>query len=120
MKKYLVVFVFMLSALGLFAQSQKTMVDVKVGDVFEIGKLENNSYKYIQLPRLNIIKKRGGTTHDLNLEGSVVVVTGIKTKKDGTTIVKIKRQDGTRFFRTHKIITANIDKALESGELQVK
>ncbi len=120
MKKYILLVTFVLSTLGLFAQSQKTTGDVKVGDVFEIGKLETSTYDNIQLPKLNTIKKRGGTTHDLNLEGSLVVVTGIKTKKDGTTIVKLKRQDGTRFFRTHKVITANITEALQSGELQAK
>ncbi|MFC4633456.1 hypothetical protein ACFO3O_06035 [Dokdonia ponticola] len=119
MKKYILLVALMLSTLGLFAQSEK-IADVKVGDVFEIGKLQTNTYKNIQLPKLNIIKKRGGITLDLNLEGSIVVVTGIKSKKDGTTIVKLKRQDGTRFFRTHKIITANINGALQSGELQAK
>lgn len=119
MKKYILLAALMLSTLGLFAQSEK-IADVKVGDVFEIGKLENNTYDYIQLPKLNIIKKRGGITHDLNLEGSVVVVTKVKIKKDGSTVVTLKRQDGTRFFRTHKVITANINEALQSGELQAK
>jgi hypothetical protein len=50
----------------------------------------------------------------------VVVITAVKKKKNGSVVVKIKRTDGQRFFRTHKVIKADFVNAVQAGELQVK
>ena len=51
--------------------------------------------------------------------GEKVVVTSVKEKKDGTTQIKIKRNDGGRFFGSHTVVTADYKDAINSGELQV-
>lgn len=111
--KYVIILFF---SANLLNAQMKT--DVKVGDIFEIGKPETNTYEYIGFPRANFIIKRGGIANYKRVEGERVVVTSVKQGKDGSTKVKIKRKDGHRFFGSHSVITVDFDAALESGELQ--
>ncbi|MFT5892809.1 MAG: hypothetical protein ACI9Y7_002923 [Dokdonia sp.] len=120
MKKYILVFAFAMCTLSVLAQSQTTTIDVKVGDLFEIGAPESKTYQHINLPKPHTVRKRGGIHHDTDLKGSVVIITAVKKKKDGSVLVKIKRKDGKRFFRTHKVIKADFTNAVQSGELQAK
>lgn len=91
--------------------------EVQVGDVLEVGKPETNRYKYIDFPRENFIIKKGGVANYKRAEGKKVVVTSISEKKDGTKQIKIKREDGGRFFGSHTTIKADLKDALNSGEL---
>ncbi|QCX41050.1 hypothetical protein FF125_10985 [Aureibaculum algae] len=93
--------------------------DVKEGDVLKIGKPIVKEYKHIKFPKSNFIIKRGGIVSYQNIVGSLVLVTGVKEKKDGTKIVKISRNDGGRFFGSHTVVKVDIDNALKSGELIV-
>ena len=120
MKKYILVFIFTICTLGMFAQSKTTTIDVNVGDLFEIGAPESNTYQHINLPKAHTVRKRGGMHYDENIKGSTVIITAVKKKKNGSVVVKIKRKDGQRFFRTHKVIKADFTNAVQSGELQVK
>lgn len=90
---------------------------VEVGDTFEIGRPEAPTYKHIDFPRANFIIKKGGIANYKTVEGNKVVVTAVKKAKDGTIEVKIKRTDGRRFFNTHAVVSADIQSALQSGEL---
>lgn len=119
MIKYAIALLFSVSILNAQETVNQNMTDVKVGDVFEIGKPETNTYKHINFPRANFIIKRGGIANYKRAEGEKVVVTSIKEKKDGTTQVKIKRTDGNRFFGSHTVVSADLKEALESGELEV-
>ena len=110
---------YMVSVLNAQDSINVVPTDVKVGDVFEIGQPETNKYKHIKFPKANFIVKRGGTANYKRVEGQKVVVTSIKEKKDGTTLVKIKRTDGNRFFGSHNVVTADFKQALESGELEL-
>jgi len=118
MLKYAIALLFSVSLLN--AQDNvTTQTEVNVGDVLEIGKPESNKYKHIDFPRENFIIKRGGIANYRSAHGEKVVVTAVKLKKDGTTQIKIKRNDGNRFFGSHTVVTADYKDAISSGELQV-
>ncbi len=109
-----------LGSLNLNAQDA-TFLDskeVKVGEFLVIGNPKSSIYKHIDFPRANFIIKKGGIANYKNLKGNKVIVTSVKEKKDGTIMVKIKRADGQRFFGSHVAVTANLQYALESGELR--
>ncbi|WP_282049781.1 hypothetical protein [Maribacter aquivivus] len=117
MVKYAIALLF--SASMLHAQDNtNTSSNVNVGDVFEIGVPETNKYKHIDFPRENFIIKRGGIANYRRAHGEEVVVTAVKELKDGTTQIKIKRNDGGRFFNSHTVVTADYKEAINSGELQ--
>ncbi|RPD97953.1 hypothetical protein EGM88_07240 [Aureibaculum marinum] len=116
MKKYVVAFLLTICSFSLFSQNISPD-DIKEGSEFKIGKPLVESYKHINFPKPNFIIKRGGIVNYKNIEGSSVLVTDIKEKKNGTTIAKIKRKDGKRFFGSYKVVTVDIDNALTSGEL---
>lgn len=118
MKKHMLTLVFGICTLFLFGQTQ-IKTDVKTGDVFKIGTPESTAYQHIDFPRPNIIIKRGGIANYKSVQGYKVVVTDVKTDKEGTIIIKIKPVDGKRFFGSHRVIEADYKAALESGELQV-
>ena len=118
MIKYAIALLFAVSLLNAQNTPNQETTDVQVGDVFEIGKPESNKYKHIDFPRANFIIKRGGIANYKRVEGEKVVVTSIKEKKDGTTQIKMKRNDGGRFFGSHKFVAADFNEALTSGELQ--
>jgi hypothetical protein len=117
MIKYAIALMFSVSMLNAQQNVTQEATNVKVGDTFEIGKPETNTYKHINFPRANFIIKRGGIANYKKAEGERVVVTAIKEKKDGTTQVKIKRTDGHRFFGSHAVVSVDLKEALESGEL---
>ncbi|MDC6390450.1 hypothetical protein PP182_17300 [Maribacter sp. PR1] len=119
MIKYAIALLFSVSMLNAQVTLDQKATDVQVGDVFEIGKPETNIYQHIKFPRANFIIKRGGIANYKRAEGEKVVVTSVKEKKDGTTLVKIKRTDGNRFFGSHTVVSADFKEALESGELEV-
>lgn len=121
MIKYVISLMFSVSVLQ--AQKSNSIAPqntIEVGDVFEIGQPKVNSYKYINFPRANFIIKGGGVANFDSVKGEKVVITSLKEKKNGTTEVKIKRTDGGRFFGSLTTVTANLDKALASGELEMK
>jgi len=120
MRTYILSFVLVMCTLGLFAQSKANTTDIQIGAIYEIGKPKTNMYKYINFPKPNMIIKRGGIANYKLIKGSIVVVTSVKKKKDGTTIAKIKRKDGGRFFGSHAVITTDINNALQWGELIAK
>ena len=101
----------------LFSGVMFAQEEVKVGDVFEIGQPETRTYKHIEFPRANFIIKRGGIANYKNLKGQKVVVTSIEDKNDGTVQIKLKRENGNRFFGSHTVVAANFEKALDNGEL---
>ncbi len=116
MRGYFLSFVFAMCSLGLFAQSQNTN-NVQIGAIYEIGNPSTTIYKHINFPKPNMIIKGGGVPNYKRVRGSIVIVTSVKNKKDGSVIIKIKRKDGKRFFGSHKVITADITRALQSQEL---
>ena len=119
MIKYAITLLFSVSMLNAQSTLDQEVTDVEVGDIFEIGKPEANTYEHINFPRANFIIKRGGIANYKRAEGQKVVVTSVKEKKDGTTQVKIKRTDGNRFFGSHTVVSVDYKEALASGEIEV-
>jgi len=94
------------------------MIKYAIALLFSVSAPETHAYKHINFPRANFIIKRGGIANYKRAEGYKVVVTAIKEKKDGSTQVKIKRNDGGRFFGSHTVVSADFKEAIASGELQ--
>ncbi len=90
---------------------------VKVGDIFTVGKVEMNNYKHIKFPRNNFIIKRGGIATYKNVVNKEVKITSLKEKKDGRLIATIQLTSGRYFFKSHKYIKVDLNKALTSNEL---
>jgi hypothetical protein len=119
--KQLFVFLMLVATIGVNSQDVKgeALHGVKVGDVLAIGTPDGPLYKHIDFPKPNLIIKRGGIANYKRIEGSKVVVTLIKEKKDGSLQIKIKRADGGKFFRSRNVVSVDLKKALQSGELHI-
>ncbi len=92
---------------------------VETGDVLEIAKPSESTYKYINLPRPNFLIKRGGISNFNKLNGQKIEISEIKTTKDCKIEVLVKRQDGKKFFNTLKTLSIDLDKAVEAGEVKL-
>ena len=117
MRNLLIIPIMLIFAFQVEAQNQTQ--SVTVGDVLVINQIENQDFKSLDLPKANFIIKKGGIANYKSLNGNKVEVTAIETNDAGETIVELKREDGKKFFRTHAKINANIDEALENGELSI-
>lgn len=119
MKKYLVTTVFALIA-TFSINAQKTIINVKKGDLLEIIKPSSNEFKHINFPKKNFIIKRGGIASDKLVNGEKVVVTKVTKEKDGSTTIIIKPSDGSRFYKAISSVSVAFEKAIESGEIKVQ
>ncbi len=117
MIKYVITALFSVSMLTAQTSAKVVQNEVKVGDLFEIGRPATNHYEYINFPSADVIVKKGGKANYRRVEGNQVIVTSIKEHKDGITKVTIKRADGSRFFGSHTFISADFKDAVEAGEL---
>ncbi|PKD20958.1 hypothetical protein APR41_13080 [Salegentibacter salinarum] len=115
MRNLLIIPIMLLLAFQVEAQNQTE--PVRVGDVLVINQTKNQAFKSLDLPKANFIIKKGGIANYKSLNGKRVEVTAVETNDAGETTVKLQREDGSKFFRTHTTISANIDEALENGEL---
>lgn len=121
MKQLFFTFLVVVASIGLNAQETSHLAtqEVRVGDTFQIGNSPDAAgFRHIDFPRLNFIVKRGGIANYKSVEGNKVEVTSVTEKKNGTVQVKIKRADGGRFFGSHTVVSADLNDALESGELR--
>ncbi len=114
MRKYIFMFIV---AIGTFGFAQSVNSDIAIGTVFKIGKSASTKFKHINVPKANMIIKRGGVANYKGLVGRLVVVTSIHKKKNSSTVIRFKLKNGKRFFGSHTLLRANAEKALNSGEL---
>ncbi len=115
MKKTLIIVI--LSALTISFTTRKEAQDVQVGDLFTIEAPSAREYQFIHFPKKNIIMKRGGIA-DMDLVKNVEVeVVSVTYTQDSKTLVTLKRTDGGRFFKSLFSVKAELEGALESGEL---
>ncbi|WP_430411999.1 dihydroorotase [Kordia sp.] len=106
--------------IGLFSNviyAQSSNSDIKIGTIFTIGKVVNNSYEFINFPKANFIVKKGGIANYTNVVGEKVEVTSVKENKDGSLIATIKLTSKKLFFNSHKYVTVAIDEAIKGKEL---
>ncbi len=114
MKKYAI---FAISALLFPLSSAMAQIEpIDEGAVLEIVKPEGD-FQHLKVPRKNIIIKQGGIPNVFALDGSLVVVEEVQQLGDQHKVV-IKRQDGGKFLRRYRTLTAYWPEALESGELR--
>ncbi len=97
-----------------------TQDNIKTGDVYIINEVESLNYNYIDLPRLNTLIKKGSVANYKSIVGIEVVVESVIKKDDNTTEVVLKRKDGKKFFNYLPTVSANLEKAVEKGELTFK
>jgi hypothetical protein len=116
MKKAVLCLMFLVTGISLSAQEVRN--SVSVGDLMVIQKPKGIDYMYVQFPRRNIIIKQGGIANMKNLNGQKVLITEVKGMPNGNTEVVLKRFDGRRFFGYLPSVKADLNQALEAGELK--
>lgn len=114
MKKLFFTLVFLGLCISTHAQDQP-----KIGDILEINQPYGQQYQYVKLPKPNILKKRGVVDNYKSVYGNKVVVEDIKTKKNGTTYIILKKEDGSKFFGFLSTIKASYEKSIDAGELSI-
>lgn len=117
MNKILLALVIGLFSSGAYAQSSNS--NINVGAVFTIHKVANNNYKYINFPKANLIRKKGGIANYATVIGEEVEVTSIKEQKDGSLEATIKLTSKKLFFNSHKYIRVAINEAIDEKELVI-
>ncbi|MDH5413559.1 MAG: dihydroorotase, partial [Flavobacteriaceae bacterium] len=97
--------------------SQSADSSIKIGDVFTLGEVSNNNYKYINFARPNFIIKKGGIVNYNNIIGKKVEIKSINKKKDGSLIATIELTSKKLFFNSHRYVTVDIKEAISKKEL---
>ncbi|KQC30939.1 hypothetical protein [Flagellimonas eckloniae] len=113
MKPFLFLVIFSLLIGSINAQNHQDLV--KIGDELVIGKPSGVIYKNINVTRKNFIIKRGGIANISTLENSVVTVT--KISHSDNPIITFKKSNGRKFFRVYKTLTAELNGAINTGEM---
>ncbi|WP_405247915.1 MULTISPECIES: hypothetical protein [unclassified Cellulophaga] len=114
--KTFIIFIFM-AMFTLGGHSQTT--SLQEGTVVVLANPNGEHYKHIDFPRKNFIIKRGALADFNSLVGTKLVIKEYKAISDHNQIASLIRQDGKPFFRFFSSVDANIEQAIESGELKV-
>ncbi|PWL40197.1 hypothetical protein DKG77_05070 [Flagellimonas aquimarina] len=75
------------------------------------------SYQSINVPRKNFIIKRGGIPNVSTLNNSIVTITKISGKDNP--MITFKRSNGKKFFKAYRTLTAELNTAINIGEMEV-
>lgn len=118
MKNYLLLILILNFAVS-DVYSQVSNSGIEVGDIFVIGEVPNNNYKYIDFPRSNFIIKKGGIANYNNIIGKKVKVTAITRGNRGKLVATMKLLSEKRFFNSHKYVKAFIEEAIANEELKI-
>lgn len=116
MKRTFFLMIAVFTAIGMCAQEDFSDL-VKIGDQLTISAPSSKTYKFIDVPRKNFIIKRGGIANMGSLKNLKVTVTKI-SYADNTKIT-FKRSDGRKFFKAYRTLKANLNGAINSGELEI-
>lgn len=116
MKNYVLAVFTALASLSMQSQNHPS---VTTGDLIEIGNPSDVKYKHIKLPRANFVITRNGVANYKAALGKEVVVTNVKTIKDGHTRITVKRKDGKKFFNTAPTISIHLENALAANEIKL-
>ncbi|BFP42475.1 hypothetical protein FGF1_33200 [Flavobacteriaceae bacterium GF1] len=117
--KFVIAFIFSVGLLNNQDNVDQVDINVKVGDVFEIGRPETNKYRNIDFPKANLTIKHGGMANYKRQEGEKVVVISVKERNHGSIEVKIIRTDGGTFFKSHGTVVAGCDNALNRSATDI-
>lgn len=116
MKSIIILFTISLFAYSLNAQ-ENYAESVKVGDQLIIAEPAGISYLNINVPRKNFIIKRGGIPNISTLKNSIVTIT--KISSNDNPLITFKRSDGKKFFKAYRTLTAELNRAISSGEMKL-
>ncbi|MCK0157147.1 hypothetical protein MWU65_08170 [Cellulophaga sp. F20128] len=119
MKTIIFVLSFFCISIAVNAQTSTNVDAIKIGDVLMIGESTANSYQHIYFPKKNFIIKKGGIVDYKRIPKSKVVITAISDSPDGKVEVSFKLKNGKQFFNSHRIIKADLLKAIHSKELML-
>lgn len=97
--------------------SQEVDSSTFIDKTYIIQSVPNDNYQYISFPKPNFIKKRGGFANYDALVGEKITIAKIVKEKKTGTVVSIKLENGNKFFGVYPSIDANLQKAIEKGEL---
>ncbi len=114
MKKSFLFLAFLATSLLVSAQNSESTV--QEGDILILAAVDGDRYHHINFPRKNIIMKRGAMANYDALVGKKLVVASIDANNTAKAV--LKRKDGKPFFRFFPKVTANVEKAIKSGELK--
>jgi len=119
--KKIVILLFILSNINAFAFDDQLKIEnpPNIGDKLVINQPSQQSYNYIEFPRLNFIAKRNGIANYKSVFGARVIIKNVTTKNDGSIMVEIELENEKKFFGYLKNVKANYNKAIESGEMSV-
>ncbi|MDC6388181.1 hypothetical protein PP182_05785 [Maribacter sp. PR1] len=112
MKHVLTFLTLFLVSFGVFGQEKSN--EIEVGDIFTIQTDSNLPFNHIHFPSSNFIIKRGGIANYKSLDDVKVKV----VKVYDNDVIKITSLNGKKFFNIYKYVKADIEEALENGELQ--
>ncbi|WP_165748277.1 hypothetical protein [Cellulophaga sp. Z1A5H] len=116
--KTFIIFIFM-AMYTLSGHSQKTTANLEEGTIVILTNINGEHYKHIDFPRKNFIIKRGALADFNSLAGTKLVIKEYKATKGTNQIALLSRQDDKPFFRFFSSVEANIEQAIESGELKM-
>ncbi|MEO0572045.1 MAG: hypothetical protein AAF039_10105 [Bacteroidota bacterium] len=119
-KRFLLFALFSLSLFFTVIAQERYDDLVKVGDELLIGNPSKVDYQFIEIPRKNFIIKRGGIINMGSLLKNKVTVTNMTFDKNSNPIVVLKRSNGSKFFNALRILKADLNGAISSGELRFK
>ena len=108
-------FVICVMSLGL-ASAYSQSATPREGEELLLKLPESGSFEYLDVPRNNFIMKQGGIVDIEHLDNTIVVVDQVRETRQGTQLV-LKRKDGSRFFKSHRYLTASWPEVGESSEL---
>lgn len=113
MRQSIILIAFLLLCASGHAQEQYN--NVKVGDILSINKEYNTPFNHLYFPKANFIIKRGAIANYKVLDGMKVQIEEVA--EDAT--VRLIPLGGKKFFNKFSYVEANLEKALESGELKL-
>ncbi|MDT0606626.1 hypothetical protein [Croceitalea rosinachiae] len=117
MKRIFFILVILCATVRMHAQEDFSDL-VKIGDQLIISKPSQNRYQFIDIPRKNFIIKRGGIANMGSLKNMIVTITEIGDSDNPK--VRFKKSSGGKFFLAYRTLTANLNGAINSGELKIQ
>jgi hypothetical protein len=106
----------------LFPQEQDVSIptDIKLGQVLRVARPSNRYYQYIFTSLDFFNQKLSDLKELLQLEGTLVKVTGVIQLKDGNRFAIVQHQKGKAFFNRQERLFIDSFKALENREIIIE
>jgi hypothetical protein len=97
-----------------------TPIDIQLGHVLRVSRPSNRYYQYIFTSLDFLNQKLSDLKELLQLEGTLVKVTGVIQLKDGNKFAIVQHQEGKTFFNREQRLFIDAFKALENREIIIE